>query len=124
MIPPQLLRSVVSALSAKTRTGQNIVWKREKQDVEHYRMKTGQAQIHLRFLPSTTGPDAISLYVTNLADLQLGALSATEEDGHDFDLLAELLFEIQRFENDRNIQPTIQTILDLLPLDEKQQWSS
>jgi hypothetical protein len=94
MIPPRMLQRLAEGLIRRTQADQDR-WTRERQDLQRYvlQLKSG-GKIVLHYSPSRGGTDTIELAVTGPTGEVIGSIVA-EENESPYDVLADLLFEIQ-----------------------------
>lgn len=113
MIPPRILKELAESLTQKTRTD-TAKWFQERASAEaqRYALSLGAGSVIVHYSPSRGGPDTIELAVTDNSGAVIGSLIAEENEAN-YDLLADLLFEIQR-RNDPGSRRVTDEILDLL----------
>ncbi len=95
MIPPRMLKRLAEGLTKRTQADQSR-WTRERHDLQRYTSQLSSGgRIVLHYSPSRGASDTIELAVTDPTGEVIGSLVA-EENEPPYEVLADLLFEIQR----------------------------
>jgi hypothetical protein len=121
MIPAKLLTIVAEKLTAKTRQG-DLMWNRKAHDTEIFSTVIGSAHIHLRYQEMRIEPDIIDLVVSSSKDELIGQLKVREDDKESYEILADLLFVIQRAEGRGPLTTVTNDLLNLLTPAEQHRW--
>jgi hypothetical protein len=112
MIPPRLLKQLADNLTSRTKAGQ-ISWARTSQDVQRYIYQLPKAAVVVHYSPSRGASDTIELAVLDNGGMVIGSLVA-QEDEPSYDVLADLVFEIQRATDPGSHRFVTDEILSLL----------
>lgn len=121
VIPGNLLRRVAVRLTEMTQARQ-LNWQRERHDAGHYQLTHGAARILVRYHTARIQENTIELTVKSHQDEEIGSLVSQEDEGEGYEILAALLFAIQREENRGNIRHLTDELIRLLPESERGQW--
>ena len=119
MIPPRVLYELARVLTARTVRGA-AEWQRFKFDRQEYRHPLPRGWVQVRFDESRGGANSIGLSVHDHGEEILGTVFA-EEGEENYDLLADLVFAIQR-KMDVNTKATTDEVIKLINAEKGTPW--
>ena len=112
MIPPRILKELATRLTEQTRSGKTT-WHRASHDAQRYTAQLPGGQLVVHYSPSRGASDTIELAVLDGSGSVIGSLVAVENEPT-YDLLADLLFEVQRKNDPGGHAAVTDAILKLL----------
>jgi hypothetical protein len=112
MIPPRMLKQLAQTLTEQTKAGA-ISWDRQLNAPQRYQYQLPSGQVVVRYDPSRGGADSIELAVLDFSGEVIGSLIGQESEPI-YDVLADLLFEIQRATDHGPMRQVTDDILRLL----------
>lgn len=94
MIPPRVLKQLAERLVEQTQSNA-VRWSRPSKDFQRYTAQLAHGELVVNYTTSRGGSDTIEFAVTEPSGEVIGSLTALENEPT-YDVLADLLFEIQR----------------------------